>query len=142
VVCLVVGVAAGAVALEPLSAVDGRATAAVSVTVDGDTLTFVHRGGSTLRVADLDVVVSVDGTRLRHQPPVPFFAARGFRSGPTGPFNRGSDGRWSPGERASLTVASTNDPALAPGATVRVRFVVDGRTAATASARVDAADAP
>jgi hypothetical protein len=138
VVCLVVGVAVGAVALEPLAAVDERTTAAVSLTVDGDALAFVHRGGPTLRVAALELVVSVDGTPLRHQPPVPFFAARGFRSGPTGPFNSGSDGRWSAGERAALTVASTNRPAITPGATVSVRLVVDGRTVATVSARATA----
>lgn len=137
VVCLLVGVAVGAVALEPLDSVDGQ-TAAVSLTVHGDTLTFVHRGGPTLRVADLQLVVRVDGTPLRHQPPVPFFAARGFRSGPTGPFNRGGDGRWSGGERASLTVASTNHPRVAPGVTVRVRFVDDGRTVATVAARATA----
>jgi hypothetical protein len=134
-VCLLVGVAAGGVALEPLSTVDGRTTAAVSLTVSGDTLAFVHRGGPALRVAALRLVVTVDGTPLRHQPPIPFFAARGFRAGPTGPFNRGGDGRWTPGERASLTVASTNRPAVTPGATVTVRFVADGRTVATATAR-------
>jgi hypothetical protein len=133
-VCVVVGVAAGAAALGPLSHVDGGA-AALSLSVHGDTLAFGHRGGPTLAVADLRLVVRVDGTPLRHQPPVPFFAARGFRAGPTGPFNSASDGRWSPGERASLTLASTNSPAIEPGDTVTVRAVVDGRTVATVTAR-------
>lgn len=134
VVLVVVGVAAGGVALEPL-ADRGATTAAVSLSVSADTLVFVHRGGPPLDVADLRLVVSVDGTRLRHQPPVPFFAARGFRAGPTGPFNRGGDGRWSPGERATLTLAATNRPDVDAGDTVTVRFVVDGRLAAKVSAR-------
>lgn len=133
-VLVVVGVAAGGVALAPL-ADRGATAAAVTLTVSGDTLAFVHRGGPPLDVADLRLVVSVDGTRLRHQPPVPFFAARGFRAGPTGPFNRGSDGRWSPGERATLTLAGTNRPAVDAGDTVTVRLVVDGRLAAKVSAR-------
>lgn len=137
VVCVVVSVAAGAAALGPLTHVDGG-TAALSLSVRGGTLAFVHRGGPTLAVADLRLVVRVDGTPLRYQPTLPFFAARGFHAGPTGPFNSASDGRWSPGERASLTLASTNAPDVEPGDTVTVRVVVDGRTAATLTARAEA----
>jgi len=136
VVCVLVAVAAGTAVLGPLPD-RGMSTAAVSLAVDDETLTFVHRGGPTLVVADLRLVVSVDGTPLRHQPPVPFFAARGYRAGPTGPFNRGGDGRWSAGERATLTLASTNRPDVAADDLVRVRLVINGRTVATVSARAD-----
>ncbi|MFC7136383.1 hypothetical protein [Halobaculum litoreum] len=67
--------------------------------MDGARLTFVHAGGDAVDVTDLRLVVLVDGERLRYQPAVPFFAQRGFRSGPVGPFNRAGDARWTTGSR-------------------------------------------
>jgi FlaG/FlaF family flagellin (archaellin) len=85
-----------------------------------DRLTLTHAGGDTLDPTALTVRVSVDGQRLVHQPPVPFFAADGFRSGPTGPFNNATIDPWTAGERATLRLAATNDPLIGPGSTVTV----------------------
>ncbi|WP_435184775.1 type IV pilin [Halobellus sp. EA9] len=130
-------VAAGADAVAAGAGVDLAADAgggdapspiALSLRLDGDAITLTHEAGASLSVADLRLVVAVDGRELRHQPPVPFFAARGFRAGPTGPFNVAGDGVWSAGESASFRLASTNAPGLAPGRTVSVTVVVEGRT--------------
>lgn len=108
--------------------------ASFSLAVEGDTVAVTHRGGAAVDVGALRVVVAVDGARLRRQPPVPFFAARGFASGPTGPFNVASDPVWTAGETASFAVAGTNGPQIAPGATVEVALYADGRRLATLSA--------
>lgn len=93
-----------------------------SANASADRVTLVHRGGDTLAVEDLRVRVVVDGRPLAHQPPVPFFAAEGFQSGPTGPFNVAGDTRWTAGETASFVIAATNAPRLEPGVTVVVRI--------------------
>lgn len=118
-------VTAGLTAVEPASP---PPRAAFSVSADGsaDRITIRHLGGDTLTVSDLSLTVRVDGAALAHQPPVPFFAASGFRAGPTGPFNSGADPTWQPGESASFRVASTNAPAIEPGATIVVSITVDG----------------
>lgn len=103
----------------------------ISFSVDGRRLTVVNHGGGSLHVRRLSLTVSVDGTPLRHQPPVPFFAARGFRPGPTGAFNVGSDGRLSPGERASVRLAGTNGPLPSRGSQVRVVVRVGDRAVAS-----------
>ena len=103
---------------------------------DDGTVTLQHRAGPPLDVGSLDVRVRVDGTRLTHQPPVPFFAATGFDGGPTGPFNPAADQTWTAGERASFQVAGTNDPTLAAGRTVTVRVYRDGTPLATAETTV------
>ena len=110
---------------------------AISFAVDASTdrLTFTHRGGDNLNVSSVSVTVTVDGESLAEQPPVPFFAASGFRSGPTGPFNSGGKPRWQAGERAGFALASTNSPAIEPGDTVRVRIRRDGRTVVRVRAR-------
>jgi hypothetical protein len=89
-------------------------------------------------VRRLAVRVTVAGTPLRHQPPVRFFAARGFRAGPTGPFNAAADPAWTAGETASLRLASTNAPGIDPDDRVVVRVLVDGRRVATLSERARA----
>lgn len=98
----------------------------LSADAGSDRVALTHEGGETLDVAALSVTVSVDGTDLAHQPPVPFFAATGFESGPTGPFNVASDDDWSAGETAGFRLASTNDPQLSEGARVEV-VVATGR---------------
>ncbi|QZP39128.1 type IV pilin [Halobaculum magnesiiphilum] len=119
-------------ASEPRSA---PVAAVIGVTVADGTITLTHRGGDTLDVRRLRVVIRVDGTRLRHQPPVPFFAARGFVSGPTGPFNLASDHAWSAGESTTVTPAGTNRPRIRPGTTVEVTlFVGSHRLAAPTAA--------
>lgn len=99
-------------------------------------VTLAHRGGPTLDVRDLDVRVAVDDEPLAHQPPVPFFSARGFGPGPTGPFNSASDSRWSVGESASFVVAATNEPQVRPGATVTIELRRNGRSVGRATAMV------
>lgn len=101
------------------------ASFAAEADAESDRITLTHRGGETLQASALRVTVRVDGRELAHQPPVPFFAARGFESGPTGPFNSADDGSWQAGERASFTLASTNDPRLHRGAEVTVVIATD-----------------
>jgi FlaG/FlaF family flagellin (archaellin) len=93
----------------------------LSLAVDGDSLAFTHRGGDALDVRRLRLLIEVDGEPLAHQPPVPFFSARGFRSGPSGPFNSATDPRWTAGETATFAIAGTNRPRLTTGSTVTVR---------------------
>jgi len=97
----------------------------LSADADSDRIVLTHEGGETLDVAALSVTISVDGTTLDHQPPVPFFAATGFEAGPTGPFNVASDDDWSAGELAGVRLASTNDPQLSEGARVEVVVATD-----------------
>jgi flagellin-like protein len=102
-------------------ALEAKATGEVRVT---------HRGGDAVDPDDLRVRVRVDGEPLADQPPVPFFSASGFESGPTGPFNSATGGEWRAGETGAFRVASTNDPELRPGATVELRlYAADQRIA-------------
>ncbi|WP_338741253.1 type IV pilin [Haloplanus salilacus] len=127
-VSLLIAVALGtaAVAVSVGTLPGGPPTVAASLSVDGERIALTNRAGRTVDVRRLDVVVHVDGTPLRHQPPVPFFSAPGFRPGPTGPFNAAADPSWDPGERASLRVASTNRPAIRVGDRVVVELRYDG----------------
>jgi len=75
-------------------------------------IALTHEGGDPLDVSTIDVAITVGGTPLDYQPPVPFFAATGFVSGPTGPFNSKTTGEWTAGETATLELATTNDPLL------------------------------
>jgi hypothetical protein len=137
---VVLGVVVGAAALGSPGASEvpeERAPVALSLSVDAtaDRLTLVHRAGGALDARRLVVRVSVGGTPLDHQPPVPFFATRGFRAGPTGPFNAAADPRWTAGEAASLRLASTNAPGIDPGDRVVVEISVEDRRVATLSER-------
>ncbi|MFB6302392.1 MAG: type IV pilin [Haloferacaceae archaeon] len=116
----VLGTVVAAVALGALPA--DRPTAALTLRADAgtDRLVVTHRAGEPLAPDRLSVHVRVDGRPLAHQPPVPFFAAEGFRSGPTGPFNSRAAGAWTRGERAGLRLAATNRPALRSGRRVTV----------------------
>jgi len=86
------------------------AHAEFSLAVDpvSDRVAVVHAGGDSLDPGELRVRISVEGDPIAHQPPVPFFSARGFHSGPTGPFNSATGGEWTAGERPSLRLADTN----------------------------------
>jgi len=101
------------------------ASLSLSADADADRIELTHEGGETLDVSELSVTVTVDGEDLDRQPPVPFFAAAGFESGPTGPFNVASDDDWSAGETAGFRVASTNDPQLSPGSRVVVTVATE-----------------
>lgn len=107
-------------------------TAAVSLMVDGQTLTLTHKHGDPLDVQALRMAVVVDGQPLTSQPPIPFFSASGFASGPTGPFNTASGPTWTAGESASLTLAETNSPTITPGSTVTVKLYQDDTQIVTA----------
>lgn len=118
-----VGVVLQSVATPP----DPPPSARLDVTASADgRVAITHRGGDALDVGTLRVRVVVDGTPLDHQPPVPFFAARGFRGGPTGPFNSRSPNEWSAGERAGFRIASTNEPLVTTGSRVEVSVIAGG----------------
>jgi len=103
--------------------IDGEATA------DG-TVTLTHSGGGALDIRRLDVSVTADGESLTHQPPIPFFSASGFYSGPRGPFNAAADPAWTAGEVAGFSIAGTNDPPLLPGSEVVVTLMIGSQTVA------------
>lgn len=125
-VTVVVAAGVGTVLLGQAAALDDPAPrASLSLSAAGDRVSLVHETGDALDVRDLRLRVAVNGTALARQPPVPFFSARGFRPGPTGPFNSASDPAWTAGETASFRVADTNRPTLRPGARVTVE-VYDG----------------
>ncbi|WP_248897975.1 type IV pilin [Haloplanus halobius] len=124
-IVVALGLAVATVTLGVLPTAPGLTAATLAV--DGDRIVLTHRAGDAVGVRRLDVVVRVGGESLAHQPPVPFFSARGFRPGPTGPFNAAADPIWDPGERASIRVASTNRPSLRAGANVTVELRYDGR---------------
>ena len=125
----------GAVALGGERPTSPAPTTALDLAVSGATLAFTHEGGDALDVRRLRVVVAVDGTRLRRQPSVPFFSRRGFRSGPTGPFNSAADPGWTAGETASFAVAGTNSPRIEAGSTVEATLYVGGHRLATLTTR-------
>lgn len=114
-----------------------RVSVAAEADADTDRIALTHRGGDALAVDRLRLVVSVDGRRLAHQPPVPFFSARGFESGPTGPFNVAADGRWRVGETAAVRVASTNSPQVTPGSRIRVDLYSGEYRIATVTTRAE-----
>lgn len=128
------GVVGGSDAVDqPADATLALPTAVLGLSVDGDRLVFVHRAGDALDVRRLSLVIRVDGEALDHQPPVPFFAAPGFRGGPSGPFNLASEPGWEVGERASFRIAGSNSPTPEAGARVTVTVFVDDRPLSTLS---------
>lgn len=141
-------VAAGAEAVAAATGQDGLAsgetdpesapeTVALSLRLDGDAVTLTHEAGPPLRLSETRIVVAIDGEKLRHQPPAPFFAARGFRGGPTGAFNLASDGVWSVGETGSFRLAGTNAPQLKRGRTVSITVYVDSDRVSRVRGTVD-----
>lgn len=101
-------------------------TAAFAADADASgRISITHRGGDAIDPAVLRVRVRVDGEPLAEQPPVPFFSAAGFESGPTGAFNSATQDHWQAGETAALTVAGTNEPSLTRGSSVELRLYVD-----------------
>ncbi|MFC7072230.1 type IV pilin N-terminal domain-containing protein [Halovenus rubra] len=102
-----------------------RATFTVSADATTDTVTLSHRGGESLDVSRIDIHVTVDDQPLVYQPPVPFFASDGFKSGPDGAFNTASPNRLRTGQQTSFQLATTNSPLIERGSTVAVQIVVD-----------------
>lgn len=107
----------------------------LSVDAADDRVAIHHAGGDALAVEDLRVRIRVDGVALAHQPPVPYFAARGFVGGPTGPFNSAHEGTWRAGETAAVRIASTNAPRIEPGDDVVVTVATDDAVLAELEAR-------
>ena len=137
-VAVTVLAAAGVLVALPGLSVDPppKRAAVAEATADGRVvLTLVT--GPPVDADSLGVRVVVDGEPLRHQPPVPFFAAHGFRSGPTGPFNVASDSTWQVGESATFRVAATNSPTLSAGADVDVELRIRGSVVAVAGTTVE-----
>lgn len=129
---------AGAVAVAlDTDLAEGPPVARFSLEADAaaDRVSIVHETGEPVEPAALAVEIRVAGVPLAEQPPVPFFAAPGFRSGPQGPFNSATDGAWTAGERATLRLASTNHPSIDAGDRVRVVLRTDRGRVATLSAR-------
>jgi len=115
-------VVAGALA-SPAPGVDDPPRAAFELDADAgtDAIALVHAGGDPVDPGRLRLRIRIDGTPVAHQPPVPFFSARGFHAGPTGPFNRRWNGSWRVGVRAAVRLAGTNT-GVEPGDRVRVRL--------------------
>lgn len=124
----ITAVAAGGVAVAiTASTADSPPVAAIDATADAEQnrITLTHEGGDSLDVSELNVHVTVDGKALDSQPPVPFFAAEGFRAGPTGPFNAASPDEFGAGDTTTFRLAATNEPSLSPGVTVTVELRTD-----------------
>ena len=122
-----------------ISVPDPSPTASFDISADGSTneIELSHHGGDAIDVSNLDVRVRIDGTELHNQPPVPFFAADGFESGPEGAFNSASDNILRAGEATSFRLAETNSPQLQAGSEVAVQItagntvIYDEKTTAT-----------
>ena len=100
----------------------------VAADASADRVAVTHGGGDAIDPADVSLHLAIEDEPLARQPPVPFFSARGFVSGPTGPFNPAWRGNWTAGETATLRIAGTNAPGgLDAGDTVTVIVRVDGR---------------
>jgi len=125
-ICLasIVAVGAGAWSLEPASP---TATFELSADSNHSTIEITHLTGDPIDVETLSVTISIDGTTLAAQPPVPFVGASGFDGAPDGPFNARSDSTWTAGERAGVSIAETNSPTLTAGDSVTVTLAVDGQ---------------
>jgi FlaG/FlaF family flagellin (archaellin) len=121
----------GVVATVDPGAVTPTARLSASADADANRIALTHVSGDTLAVSELSLTVTVDGEELDRQPPVPFFAAHGFESGPTGPFNVASENEWAAGETATLRLASTNDPTLSSGSRVEVTVATDAGVVAS-----------
>jgi hypothetical protein len=111
---------------------------AAEATSDG-TVALTLLAGPRVNPGPLDVRVEVEGEPLARQPPVPFFSASGFHSGPTGAFNAASDDDWTVGETVTFRNAATNEPVPAVGDTVRVELRARGQLLGAAETTVESA---
>lgn len=129
-IAAVLAATVGTAAFGPVGADAGDPTAfrklSATATADGQ-VTLTHDAGDTIDVSEVTLAVTVSGTPLSAQPPVPFFSAPGFEPGPTGPFNSAADPTWSVGESASFTIDENNTPQFRSGDELVVRITRDGR---------------
>ena len=112
-----------------------RVSFTASADATADRIAMTHRSGDPLTVSNLRLEISVGGEPLAEQPPVPFFASPGFESGPTGPFNSATDGKWQAGETGAVRLATTNSPQLHPGVRVTIEVYTENYRLATLTAR-------
>ncbi len=109
--------------------------AAITAERTGNEITLTHHSGDPLDVTQLTMRIFVNGEPLEKQPDVPAAGISGFRGSPSGPFNRKSDNRWTAGEAASLTIASTtNTPQPSAGSQVTIKIYAEGEPVATTRA--------
>jgi hypothetical protein len=138
-IAVTVVAAAGVLALVPAAPGEPPAPRGVDAEVAANgTVRLTLVAGSAVDPGSLSVRVRVDGEPLARQPPVPFFSAAGFYSGPTGAFNAASDADWRVGETVSFRIAPTNRPVPGAGDTVRVTLVVRGQVVGTGETTVGA----
>lgn len=109
---------------------------AVTATATDGRITVAHESGPPIDVREISVRVEIEGTPLTYQPPVPFFAAKGFHGGPTGPFNSAAGPRFGAGETASFRVAATNSPSMTEGDSLTVRMSRGEIRIASATTRI------
>lgn len=123
-ITLVLATVAGVTVVSVAPPADVPEPIALSASADAGSgwIVLAHESGPTIDVRGIEVRISVGGTRLEHQPPVPFPGAAGFNGAPSGPFNDAADPEWAVGERAGLRLAPSNDPGLSPGASVRIEI--------------------
>lgn len=114
----------GAVAIGPGGA-PPTAALTLEANASADRIAVTHTGGDAVPPDGLSVTISIDGEPLTHQPPVPFFAATGFRAGPLGPFNAATTGDWMAGQTGAVALAATNQPLLDEGDRVAVTVATD-----------------
>lgn len=127
-------VASMALSFEPVEPGPSLRISVEATAADG-AVSVTHEGGETIDVDEIEMRIDVDGTPLSQQPPVPFFSAKGFYGGPTGPFNDATHPTWEAGETATVRIAGTNEPTPVAGSTVTVRLYRDGVPIATAETR-------
>lgn len=128
---VVLAAVAGVAVVSTIPSAEAPEPVVVSASADVDAdegtvrVLLVHETGPDLDVREVDVRVSVGGTRLEHQPPVPFYSASGYGSFPSGPFNPSTDPRWERGERAGFVVTGENAAPIDQGDTVRIELYRD-----------------
>lgn len=127
-VTVVLAGAVGAIAVDLAPSSDRAVPHRLSANANAssDEIFITHESGPELDVRQIELKITIDGTPLNHQPPVPFLGAKGFRGAPHGPFNPSAAPEWTVGERAGVEVAGTNDPPVTPGARVRIELYRDG----------------
>jgi len=139
-VAVTVVAAAGVAAFLPSLPGDPPERRGLAAEATGDgTVALTLLSGPPVDPNALDVRVEVDGVALARQPPVPFFSASGFYSGPTGAFNHASDTDWVVGETVTFRIAPTNEPVPTAGDAVRIELTVRGQLLGVAETTVESA---
>lgn len=106
----------------------------LEASADG-TIAITLTAGGPVDARRLGLQVRVGGRPLTDQPPIPFFAADGFRGGPRGPFNAHADPTWTVGETATFRIAHTNAPFPERGCSVTVVVTVENEKLAVLHSR-------